>query len=158
MKENVAATETNQTTEKNETKKPTSTSEGNKNDIEKNTTINLSLDEWIGWEPILYANKGFETQPGSIFDKLGIDVKIHIINDADATSDALIKGDLNAAGYTLNRTAFLSGRFTDAGLDIVTPVFTNYSDGGDGIIALSNINSIEDLADAKIGVPEFSEA
>jgi ABC-type nitrate/sulfonate/bicarbonate transport system substrate-binding protein/outer membrane protein OmpA-like peptidoglycan-associated protein len=126
--------------------------------IVEDVEINLSLDEWIGWEPILYANKGFETQDGSIFDKLGINVKIHIINDADASSNALIKGDLNAAGYTLNRTAFLSGKFADAGLDVVMPVFTNYSDGGDGIIAMSNIASIEDLVSAKIGVPKFSEA
>ena len=70
-------------------------------------TINLSLDEWIGWEPVLYANQGLTTQPGSIFDKLGIRVNIHIINDAEASSNALIKGDLNAAGYTLNRTALL---------------------------------------------------
>ena len=131
----------------------------NNNNVEtEDVTINLSLDEWIGWEPILYANQGFETKDGSIFDELGIDVKIHIINDADASSNALIKGDLNAAGYTLNRTAFLSGKFDDAGLDIVMPVFTNYSDGGDGIIAMSNITSIEDLVSAKIGVPKFSEA
>ena len=120
----------------------------NNNNVEtEDVTINLSLDEWIGWEPILYANKGFETKDGSIFDELGIDVKIHIINDADASSNALIKGDLNAAGYTLNRTAFLSGKFDDAGIDIVMPVFTNYSDGGDGIIATSDILSVEDLVD-----------
>lgn len=123
-----------------------------------NATINLSLDEWIGWEPILYANGGLTTQPNSIFENLGLNVNIHVINDAEASSNALIKGDLNAAGYTLNRTAFLSSKFADAGLNVVMPVFTNYSNGGDGIIALSNINSIEDLVDAKIGVPKFSEA
>ena len=144
------------TTEKSENKKP-ATTVNKKTDVE-DVTINLSLDEWIGWEPILVANKGLTTQPGSIFDKLGIKVNIHVINDADASSNALIKGDLNAAGYTLNRTAFLSGKFADAGLDVVMPVFTNYSDGGDGIIAMSNITSIEDLVDAKIGVPKFSEA
>lgn len=121
-------------------------------------TINLSLDEWIGWKPIIDANQGLTTQPGSIFDKLGIKVNINIINDADASSNALIKGDLNAAGYTLNRTAFLSGKFADAGLDVVMPVFTNYSNGGDGIIALNEFDSIESLVDAKIGVPKFSEA
>lgn len=124
----------------------------------EDVTINLSLDEWIGWEPILYANGDYETKDGSIFDKLGLNVKIHIINDADASSNALIKGDLNAAGYTLNRTAFLSGKFADAGLDIVMPIFTNYSNGGDGIIAMNNITSIEELVNAKIGVPKFSEA
>lgn len=122
------------------------------------TTINLSLDEWIGWKPIIDANQGLTTQPGSIFDELGLKVNINIINDADSSSNALIKGDLNAAGYTLNRTAFLSGKFSDAGLDIVMPVFTNYSNGGDGIIALSKFDSIESLVDAKIGVPKFSEA
>lgn len=144
------------TTEKNENKKPTTTV-NKKNDVE-DVTINMSFDEWIGWEPAVYANGGLTTQPGSIFDRLGIKVNIHIINDADASSNALIKGDLNAAGYTLNRTAFLSGKFADAGLDVVMPVFTNYSDGGDGIIAMSNITSIEDLVNAKIGVPKFSEA
>lgn len=120
--------------------------------------INLSLDEWIGWKPIIDANQGLTTQPGSIFDNLGLKVNINIINDADASSNALIKGDLNAAGYTLNRTAFLSGKFADAGLDVVMPVFTNYSNGGDGIIALNEFDSIESLVDAKIGVPKFSEA
>ena len=124
----------------------------------KEPIINLSLDEWIGWKPLVDANGGLTTQPGSIFDNLGIKVNIHIINDADSSSNALIKGDLNAAGYTLNRTAFLSGKFKDAGLDVVMPVFTNYSDGGDGIIALSGIQSVEDLIGAKIGVPKFSEA
>ena len=121
-------------------------------------TINLSLDEWIGWKPIIDANGGLTTKSGSIFDNLGIKVNINIINDADSSSNALIKGDLNAAGYTTNRVAFLSGKFKEAGLDVVMPVFTNYSDGGDGIIALNGINSIEDLATAKVGVPRFSEA
>lgn len=122
------------------------------------TTINLSLDEWIGWKPIIDANQGLTTQPGSIFDKLGVNVNINIINDAEASSNALIKGDLNAAGYTINRTAFLSDKFQEAGLDVVMPVLTNYSDGGDGIIALNEFNSIESLVNAKIGVPKFSEA
>lgn len=122
------------------------------------TAINLSLDEWIGWKPIIDANGGLTTKDGSIFDDLGIKVNINIINDADSSSNALIKGDLNAAGYTTNRVAFLSGKFKEAGLDVVMPVFTNYSNGGDGIIALNGINSIEDLVNAKVGVPKFSEA
>lgn len=146
-----------QSTSVNNSKTSVPTESTNSKPVEA-PVINLSFDEWIGWEPALYANGGLTTQPGSIFDNLGIKVNIHIINDAEASSNALIKGDLNAAGYTLNRTAFLSGKFAGAGLDIVMPVFTNYSDGGDGIIALSNINSIEDLVDAKIGVPKFSEA
>lgn len=129
----------------------------NGNDM-SDATINLSLDEWIGWKPIIDANGGLTTQPGSIFDELGIKVNINVINDADASSNAMIKGDLNAAGYTINRTAFLSSKFQSAGVDVIMPVLTNYSDGGDGIIALSKFNTIESLVGAKIGVPKFSEA
>lgn len=115
-------------------------------------TINLSLDEWIGWKSLVDAqNLGY-------YEDEGIDVNIHVINDATQSSNALIKGDLNAAGYTINRTAFLSNKFTEAGVDIVMPFITNYSNGGDGIIAKSSIQSVEDLVDAKIAVPEFSEA
>lgn len=120
--------------------------------------INLSLDEWVGWKPIIDANQGLTTQPGSIFDQMGIKVNINIINDATASSNALITGELNAAGYTTNRTAFLSGKFQEAGLDVVMPVFTNYSSGGDGIIAKTGINTVNDLLGKKIGVPRFSEA
>lgn len=121
-------------------------------------TINLSLDEWIGWKSIIDSNGGLSTQPGSIYDELGINVNISIINDATQSSNALISGKLDAAGYTINRTAFLSNKFQEANFDVVMPYITNYSNGGDGIIAKSNINSVNDLVGAKIGVPQFSEA
>lgn len=121
-------------------------------------TINLSLDEWIGWKEILDANGGLSTQKGSIYDKLGINVNISIINDATQSSNALIGKSLDAAGYTINRTAFLSQKFKEANMDVVMPYITNFSNGGDGIIAKSSITSVSDLVNAKIGVPEFSEA
>lgn len=122
------------------------------------STINLSLDEWIGWKPIIDANQGLTTQPGSIFDELGLDVKINIINDATQSSNALISGDLQAAGYTTNRVAFLSKKFQDANFDVVMPYFSNYSNGGDGIIASTNFADINTWTNARIGVPSFSEA
>lgn len=121
-------------------------------------TINISLDEWIGWKEIIDSNGGLTTQPGSIYDKLGINVNISIINDATQSSNALISGSLDAAGYTVNRTAFLSNKFSEAGVDVVMPYITNFSNGGDGIIAKSSITSVTDLVNAKIGVPQFSEA
>lgn len=121
-------------------------------------TINISLDEWIGWKSIIDANGGLSTEKGSIYDKLGINVNISIINDATQSSNALVSGQIDAAGYTINRTAFLSKKFQDAGVDVVMPFITNFSNGGDGIIAKSNIKTVNDLVNAKIGVPQFSEA
>ena len=127
-------------------------------DKASNKTINLSLDEWIGWKPIIDANGGLSTAKGSIYDDLGIDVNISIINDATQSSNALISGDLDAAGYTINRVAFLSQKFKEANKDVVMPYITNFSNGGDGIIAKSDIKNVNDLVSAKIGVPQFSEA
>lgn len=121
-------------------------------------TINLSLDEWIGWKSIIDANGGLSTEKGSIYDKLGIKVNISIINDATQSSNALVSGKLDAAGYTINRTAFLSQKFKESGVSVIMPFITNFSNGGDGIIAKANIKSVDDLVNAKIGVPQFSEA
>lgn len=135
---------------------PSGPSDGPENS--QTNAINLSLDEWIGWKSIIDANGGLTTKAGSIYDQLGLHVNINVINDATQSSNALIKGDLDAAGYTINRTAFLSTKFKSAGVDVVMPFITNYSNGGDGIIAKSSITKVEDFVNAKIGLAQFSEA
>lgn len=120
--------------------------------------INISLDEWIGWKSVIDANGGLTTKSGSIFDKLGIKVNIHVMNDATQSSNAMIKGDLDAAGYTVNRYAFLYPKFKASNTEVVMPFITNFSTGGDGIIAKADINGVEGLVGKKIAVPRFSEA
>lgn len=151
-KNNGSNTETSVDKDKTKPNKNNKPSSSNQNTSSDDATINLSLDEWIGWKPII------DGVALGYYDAEGIDVNINVINDATQSSNALIKGDLNAAGYTINRTAFLSNKFTEAGVDVVMPYVTNYSNGGDGIIAKSNIQSVNDLVNAKIAVPEFSEA
>lgn len=120
--------------------------------------INISLDEWVGWKPIIDANGGLTTQKDSIYDKLGIKVNLSIINDATQSSNALIKGDLHGAGYTVNRYAFLYPKFEENKVPVKMAYINNSSAGGDGIIAKDGINSVEDLVGKVIGVPKFSEA
>lgn len=123
-----------------------------------NGSINISLDQWVGWKPIIDANGGLTTKPDSIYGKMGLNLTIHIIDEADQSSNALIKGDLDAAGYTVNRFAFLYPKFKENKVDVVMPFVTNSSTGGDGIIAKKDINKVEDLVGKKIAVPRFSEA
>ena len=120
--------------------------------------FNVSMDEWIGFKSIIDANGGYDTAAGSIFDQLGIKVHISVINDAAQSSNAFIRGDLDAAGYTINRLAFLSPKFKEANKEVIMPFITNYSNGGDGIISKDDIVSVKDLLGKKIGIPEFSEA
>lgn len=126
--------------------------------VKETNEINISIDEWIGWKSIVDANGGLKTAKGSIYDKLGIKVNIHIINDANQSSNSLIKGNIDAAGYTINRYAFLYPKFKDNNVDVTMPYITNFSSGGDGIISSQDISSIEDLVGKKIAVPRFSEA
>ena len=121
-------------------------------------TINISLDEWTGYKSIIDANGGLRTAEGSIYDQLGLKVNISVINDATQSSNALIKGDLDGAGYTVNRFAFLYNKFNSNKTPVKMGFITNQSTGGDGIIAKDGINSIEDLKGKVIGVPRYSES
>lgn len=120
--------------------------------------VRISLDEWIGWKSLIDANGGLRTAKGSIYDQLGLDIEFVIINDPATSSADLLSGRLAGAGYTVNRYAFLQARFDEAGVPVVMPFITNYSNGGDGIIANADIRSVNDLVNAKIAVPRFSEA
>lgn len=120
--------------------------------------VRISLDEFAGWKALLYANGGLTTTEGSINAENGICVEYVVMNDPNSSSAALISGELQGAGYTVNRYAFLQSKFDEAGVEVVMPFISNYSNGADGIIATSDIMSIEDLAGKKIAVPRYSES
>lgn len=120
--------------------------------------VRISIDEFVGWKSLLYANGGLVTTENSINAKNGICIEYVIMNDANNSSAALISGDISGAGYTVNRYAFLQSKFDEAGVEVVMPFISNYSNGADGIIASSDIKSVEDLVGKKIAVPRYSES
>ena len=121
-------------------------------------TVYISIDEWIGYWSLLAANGGLKTTPDSINARNGINITYVPMNDATASSNALISNDIQGAGYTVNRYAFLQQKFDNAGVDVIMPYITNYSNGGDGIISKKDIVNISDLVGKKIAVPQFSES
>src|SRR6185437_14830512 len=110
---------TSEPTEKVEKSEKGSLFGGKKSSKAKATNeINISIDEWIGWATVVNANGGLTTQKGSIYDKLGIKVNISVINDATQSSNALIKGKIDGAGYTVNRYAFLYPKFQENKVEV----------------------------------------
>ncbi len=120
--------------------------------------VRISIDEWIGWQSLLDANGGLRTAPDSINARNGINVEYVVMNDATTSSAALISGELQGAGYTVNRYAFLQAKFDEARLPVQMCYITNFSNGGDGIIAKADIKSVNDLVGRVVAVPKFSEA
>lgn len=129
----------------------------------------ITIDEWIGYGEALIANGGLVTKPGSINDQLGIKVKYVIMNDRTESSNALIAGHVQGCGYTINSTSFLQNKFNEAGMEIIMPMITNYSNGADGILVKKDvvedgivvekgIKNVSDLVGKKIAYPEFSES
>ncbi len=120
--------------------------------------VKISMDEWIGYKNAIDANGGLKTAKGSINDKLGLNIEYQVINNHVDSSNALIKGDLVGAGYTVNRYAFLQDKFNSAGVKVVMPFITNFSNGGDGIVSKSDIKSVEDLVGKRVAVAQYTES
>lgn len=138
------------------TNTPVSNSNSNSNSESATNEINLSISERIGWKPILDANGGLTTQPGSIYDKLGLKVNIKVDNNTTTSSKEFIDGEVNALGYTVNRYAGVYKSFNDLNIETVMPYIVSSSIGGDGIVVRGNIKTVEDFANHKIGVPNLA--
>ncbi|AEO93509.1 gp250 [Bacillus phage G] len=123
-----------------------------------NNEINLSLTEKISWKPILDANGGLTTQPGSVYDKLGIKVNIKIDGDAVSISNDFIENNVNALAYTINRYAGTYKKFKDNNAEPIMPYIVDSSDGSDGIVVKEGINSVNDFIGKKIAVPNLTAA
>lgn len=120
--------------------------------------VHIVIDEWPGYKSLLDANGGLRTAPGSLNAQRGIYVEYHLMNSHIDSSNALIAGEVVGAGYTVNRFAYLHSKFEENGVDVVVPFITNYSNGSDGIVATSDILSVNDLVGKTIAVPEHTEA
>lgn len=118
----------------------------------------ITIDEYAGFNDLLAANGGLVTKEGSINAEKGIKVRYVVENDAEKSSGMLIDGESAGAAYTVNRLPLLQKKFEKNGVKVIAPFITNFSSGGDGIIAKKEINSIEDLKGKRIAVPEGSEA
>ena len=75
------------------------------------TSINLLICEWIGWKPIIDANRGVGSRPGagSLYERLNlsisIDVRQHIDLSAETMAYYLYTGAYNAIGMSVEQFA-----------------------------------------------------
>lgn len=103
-------------------------------------TIRIGFPSWIGFDILLHA------QDSGLFEKHGLDVELIQFDEASDVARAVMSGGLDA-GYA--GLATLVANHDGTPLEIV--LFTNISNGADGIVARSGIDSVTDLKGLRVG-------
>ncbi len=95
----------------------------------------IGQSTWIGYAPLFIAE-----QKGFFLDH-GADIKVQVIESAADRRSSLLADQIQCMSSTVDTHIMTDA----AGIDIVQVLALDTSDGGDGVIAKSEIESIADL-------------
>jgi NitT/TauT family transport system substrate-binding protein len=117
-------------------------------------TIDVEISDWPGYAPLIVANGGLEPNADSyFFRKHGFKLKI-------VKSEAEVEGwqriNSGKTGVTVTTVDVLATYGNQ--LKVEVPIQLDFSRGGDGIIALKNLRSINDLKGKVLTVAQYTEA
>ena len=123
-----------------------------------NRPLKVALNTWAGHAPGIVANGGFKAgSPASLFKKkYGLDVEFVLIEDPAKKFAAFVNGDVDVMWDTVDSWANESSRLAERGMRAKSILQEDWSRGGDGIVSLKGINSIEDLKGKKIATTQFT--
>ena len=124
----------------------------------KDNTVVMGLNVWAGWAPIFYANGGTDPNAESAFaKKYGFKVAIKIIDSPAASIQAFASGDVHVTAWTLDMLPlFYEQLKADSRALPRAFLQVDWSNGGDGVVARENIQSIADLKGKKIALAQHS--
>ena len=101
-------------------------------------------DSWIGYSGVFIADaKGF-------FKEAGIEVELKRFPGPGDSPPALIAGHLDVVLTTLHNLVLVAGN--DPGVNLKTVYLIDSSNGADGIVSKTSINSVADLKGKKVAV------
>lgn len=107
-------------------------------------TVRLNIVTWPGYGPVYLAQaKGF-------FKEEGVKVDCQIQENTQARHAALVSGQIDLVGITLESVILANAE----GIPMQVVGISDISDGGDGIIAKTDIKSIKDLKGKQVAFPE----
>lgn len=102
-------------------------------DTSEKTTFTMSVDTWIGYAPLYLAKeKGFND---------GVDVEILMTPDVAQRKLMLERGDIAGMAETVDQLVLDHSQ----GIHTVAVTSMDVSNGGDGIVAVDSIKTIQDL-------------
>ena len=120
--------------------------------------LKVSIVSFHGYAPALVANgNSLTTQPGSIFEKAGVNVEFVIQDDIPTLSTIFTSEAAHCSWRTSDFWAQEHPNLRNAGLDAKAIVVVDNTQGADAIIATDpKVNSIEDLAGKSIALLQYT--
>ncbi|MEI6666998.1 MAG: phosphate ABC transporter substrate-binding/OmpA family protein [Acidobacteriota bacterium] len=120
-------------------------------------TLVVAINTWAGHAPGIVFNGGLDANAGSNFRKrFGFDVKFVLIEDPAAKLAAFRKGDVDLMWDTVDNWAREASILTEQNQQARSIMMQDWSRGGDGIVSLASIKSIEELKGKKISCTQFT--
>lgn len=117
----------------------------------------VAINTWAGHAPGIVFNGGMEAGPDSGYrQRYGIDVKFVLLEDPAAKLAAFRKGDVDIMWNTVDNWAREASILAEQGQKAKSFMMQDWSRGGDGIVSLASIASIEDLKGRKVACTQFT--
>jgi outer membrane protein OmpA-like peptidoglycan-associated protein/ABC-type amino acid transport substrate-binding protein len=122
-----------------------------------NRMLVVGINTWAGHAPGIVENRGMEPSPKSLYrTKYGLDVKFVLLEDPAAKLAAFRKGDVDIMWNTVDNWAREASILAEQNQKAKSVLMQDWSRGGDGIVSLSSITSIEQLKGKKIACTQFT--
>ena len=117
----------------------------------------VAINTWAGHAPGIVFNNGMDPNGGSLYQKrYNQEVKFVLIEDPAAKLAAFRKGDIDIMWDTVDNWAREASVLAENNQRAKSIVMQDWSRGGDGIVSLATINSVEQLKGHRIACTQFT--
>lgn len=122
-----------------------------------NRPLVVGINTWAGHAPGIVANRGMDPNHQGLFKtRYGLDVKFVLLEDPAAKLAAFRKGDVDIMWNTVDNWAREASILAEQNQKAKSVLMQDWSRGGDGIVSLATIRSVEDLKGKKIACTQFT--
>jgi NitT/TauT family transport system substrate-binding protein len=122
-----------------------------------NRPLVVAINTWAGHAPGIVYNNGLDPNPNSSYKKnFAMDVKFVVIEDPAAKLAAFRKGDVDIMWNTVDNWAREASILAEQNQAAKSIIMQDWSRGGDGIVSLASIKSVEDLKGKRVACTQFS--
>ncbi|MBN2359242.1 MAG: OmpA family protein [Deltaproteobacteria bacterium] len=117
----------------------------------------VGINTWAGHAPGVVFNRGLDPNPQSLYQKeFGLEVKFVLLEDPAAKLAAFKKGDVDVMWDTVDNWAREASGLAETSFPAKSIIMQDWSRGGDGIVSLATIKSVEDLKGKTIACTQFT--